>query len=82
MMVFNSKRQNNRYQNKLLKIYFSPFQALFVLAVCAVVTVLAEEGHSSQYIHKHDDHHTKVEFKDKHGHHDHDYYVSNTNYLS
>ncbi|KAJ8732889.1 hypothetical protein PYW07_015488 [Mythimna separata] len=46
-----------------------------VLTVCAVVTVLAEEGHSSQYIHKHDDHHTKVEFKDKHGHHDHDYYT-------
>lgn len=43
--------------------------------MCAVVAVLAEEGHSSQYIHKHDDHQVKVEFKDKHGHHEHDYYV-------
>lgn len=54
-------------------------QVLCVLTVSAVVAVLAEEGHSSQYIHKHDDHHTKVEFVDKHGHHDHDYYVSYLN---
>lgn len=57
-------------------ITFHYFQVLCVLAVCAVAAVTAKYGHSSQHIHKHEGHHTKVEFKDHHGHHHYDYYVS------
>lgn len=61
---------------KFLNIILLSLQALCVLAVYAVVAAFAHEAHSSQFLHKHDHHHQKVEFKDKHGHHHYDYYVS------
>ncbi|XP_026740102.1 cuticle protein 19-like, partial [Trichoplusia ni] len=53
-----------------------PFQVFCLLALYAVAAVLAEEGHSSQYIFKHDGHHIPVHIHDKHHHHHHvDYYT-------
>lgn len=60
-------------------ILYSLFRQVLCIVAIAVVAVSAEYGHSSQHIHRHDGHHQVVEFKDKHGHHHVDYYVSNTN---
>ncbi|XP_026739719.1 uncharacterized histidine-rich protein DDB_G0274557-like [Trichoplusia ni] len=41
-----------------------------------MAAVSAEHAYSSQYIHKHDGHHTPVHVHDKHHHHHHvDYYA-------